>query len=65
MEWSLFRTAKISLAVENYEQKRLRMSAGSEKKTSLWNQGVEEAIRAKKDAFKALLRNRSSFDLQS
>ena len=40
------------------------MAAGSEKRTPWWNQGVKEAIRAKKDAFKALLRNRSSSNLQ-
>ena len=32
MEWSLFRTVMISLAVENCGRKRLRMAAGSEKK---------------------------------
>ena len=37
----------------------------SEKRTLWWNQDAEEAIRAKKDAFKSLLQNRSSFDLQS
>jgi len=41
------------------------VAGGSEKRTSWWNQDVEEAIRAKKDAFKALLQNRSSSDLQT
>ena len=37
-----------------------KMAAGGEKKTN-----GKETIRAKKDAFKALLQNRSSSDLQS
>ena len=37
----------------------------SEKRTPWWNQDVKEAIRAKKDAYKALLQNRSALDLQS
>ena len=55
----------ISSAVESYGQKRLRMATGSEKRTPWWNQAVKEAIRAKKDAFKALLQNKSSSNLQS
>ena len=35
------------------------------KRTPWWNQEVKEAIRAKKDAFKAWLQDRSSSDLQS
>ena len=62
MEWSLFRTATISSAVESCGQKRLRMAASSEKKTPWWNREVKEAIRAKEDAFRALLQNRSSSD---
>ena len=65
MEWSLFRTAMISSAVESCGQAWLRMAVGSEKRTPWWNQVVKEASRAKKNAFKALLQNRSSFDLQS
>ena len=41
------------------------MAGDSEKRTPWWNQEIKEAIRAKKDAFKALLQNRSSSDLQS
>ena len=41
------------------------MAAGTEKRVLWWNQDVEEAIRAKKDAFKALLQNRSLSNLQS
>ena len=41
------------------------MAAGSEKRTPWWNQDVKEAIRAKKDAFKVLLQNKSFSDLQS
>ena len=41
------------------------MAAGIEKRTLWCNQDVKEAIRAKKDAFKALLQNRLSSDLQS
>ena len=37
----------------------------SEKRTPWRNQDAEEAIRAKKVAFKTLLQNRSSSDLQS
>ena len=65
VEWSLFQTAIVSSAVESCGQKWLRMAAGSEKRTPWWNQDVKEAIRAKKDAFKALLQNRLSSDLQS
>ena len=65
MEWLLFQTAIISPAVESCGRKRLRMARGSEKRTSWWSQVVEKAIRTKKDAFKALLQNRSSSDLQS
>ena len=64
MEWWLFQTAMISSAVKSCGRKRLRMAAGSEKRTPWWKQDVKEAIRAKKDAIKALLQNRSSFDLQ-
>jgi len=65
MEWSLFRSAIIALAVECCGQKRLRVAGDSEKRIPWWSQNVKEAIRAKKDAFKALLQNRSSTDLQS
>ena len=41
------------------------MAGDSEKRTPWWNQEVKEAIRAKKDAFKAWLQDRSSSDLQS
>ena len=42
------------------------MADDSKKKTLWWNQEVKEAIRAKKDAFKTLLRDRlSSNYLQS
>jgi len=46
-------------------QKRLKVSGDFEKRTPWWNLDVKEAIRAKKCAFKALLQNRSSCDLQS
>ena len=62
IEWWLFRTAMILSAVESCGRKWYRMAAGSEKGTSWWNQDVKEAIQAKKDAFKALLQNRSSSD---
>ena len=52
-EWLLFRSAIISSAAESCGRKRLRMAGDSEKRTPWWNQGVKEAIRAKKDAFKA------------
>ena len=41
------------------------MAGDSEKRTPWWNQEVKEAIRAKKDAFKAWLQDRSSSNLQS
>ena len=41
------------------------MAGDSEKRTLWWNQEVKETIRAKKDAFKAWLQDRSSSDLQS
>jgi len=52
-EWSLFRSAIIASVVECCGQKRLRVAEDSEKRTLWWNQDVKEAIRAKKDAFKA------------
>ena len=64
-EWLLFRSAIISSAAETCRQKRLRVAGDSEKKTPWWKQEVKEAIRAKKDTFKALLQDRSSSDLQS
>ena len=64
-EWLLFRSAIISSAAESCGRKRLRMAGDSEKRTPWWNQVVKKAIRAKKDAFKAWLQDRSSSDLQS
>ena len=43
----------------------LRVAGDSEKRTPWWNQEVKEAIRTKKNAFKAWLQDRSSSDLQS
>ena len=57
-EWLLFRSAIISSAAESCGRKRLRMAGDSEKRTPWWNQEVKEAIRAKKDAFKAWLQDR-------
>ena len=64
-EWLLFRSAIISSAAESCRRKRLRVAGDSEKRTPWWNQEVKEAIRAKKDAFKAWLQDTSSSDLQS
>ena len=64
-EWLLFRSAIISSAAESCGRKRLRVAGDSEKRTSWLNQEVKQAIRAKKDAFKAWLQDRSSSDLQS
>ena len=61
----LFRSAIISSAAESCGRKRLRVAGDSEKKTPWWNQEIKEAVRAKKDAFKARLQDRSSSDLQS
>ena len=63
-EWLLFRSAVISSAAESCGRKRLRVAGDSEKRTPWWNQEMKEAIRAKKDAFKAWLQDRSSSDLQ-
>ena len=40
------------------------MVRGSEKRTPCWNQDIKKAIRAKNDAFKALLQNRPPSELQ-
>ena len=52
-EWLLFRSAIILSAAGSCERKRLRVAGDSEKRTPWWNQEVKEALRAKKDAFKA------------
>ena len=52
-EWLLFSSTIILLAAESCKLKRLRVAGDSEKRTPWWNQEVKEAIRAKKDAFKA------------
>ena len=64
-KWLLFRSAIISLAAKSCGRKRLRVAGDSKKITTWWNQEVKEAIRVTKDAFKALLQDRSSSDLQS
>ena len=64
-EWLLFRSAIISSATESCGRKRLSVAGGSEKRTPWWKKEVKEAIRAKKDAFKTWLQDRSSSDLQS
>ena len=63
-KWLQFRSAIISSAAESCGQKRFRVASDNEKRTPWWNQDVKEAIRAKKNAFQALLQNRSSSDLQ-
>ena len=55
----------ISSTAASCGRKRLRVADDKEKQTPWWNQEVKEAIRPKKDAFKALLQDKSSFDLQS
>ena len=64
-EWLPFTSAIISSAAESCGRKWLGVAGDSEKRTPWRNQEVVEAIRAKKDAFKALLQDRSSYDLQS
>ena len=54
-EWLVFRSAIISSATESCGRKRLRVAGDSEKRTPWWNHEVKEAIRAKKDTFKAWL----------
>ena len=58
-------SAIISSAAKSCGRKLFRVAGDSKKRTPWWNREVKEAIRAKKDAFKALLQDRSSFDLQS
>ena len=65
MEWLLFRTAMITSAVERCGRKWLKMATDRVKRTPWWNQDAKKAVRTKKDAFKALLQNRSSSDSQS
>ena len=57
-ELLLFRSAVISLPPENFGRKWFRVAGDSEKITFWWNQKVKEAIRAKKDEFKALLQDK-------
>ena len=47
MEWSFLETAMISSAVESCGRKRLRIARGSEKRLTLVELNVKEAIRAK------------------
>ena len=63
-EWLLFKSAIVSSAAESCGRKRLRVAGDSEKITPWWNQKVKEAFRAKKNAFKAWLQDRSPSDLQ-
>jgi len=63
-ELLLFRSAIIASGIEYCRENRLRVVGNSEKRIFWWNQCVKEAIRAKKDAFKTLLPNRSSFNFQ-
>ena len=65
MEWTLFRTAVISSAAECCGRKCLRKTGESQQRTPWWNENVKEAIRMKKKAFRALLSNRSSSELES
>ena len=55
----------ISLAAESCERKRLRVAGDSDKRTPWWIQEVKEAILERKDAFKALFKDRSLSDFQS
>ena len=64
-KWLLFRSAIIASTAESCGQKRFLVAGDSEKRTPWCNQEVKEAIRAKEDAFKALLWHRLSSDLQS
>ena len=59
----VYKLALISSAVECCGQKRIRVPV-NEKRTPWWNQDIKCAIQAKKKAFKALLQNRSSPELQ-
>ena len=64
-EWCLFRTAVITSATNCCGRKRVGGTKSSEKRTPWWNQEVQEAIRAKKVAYKAWLANKSSLELRS
>ena len=60
----MFKSAIISSAAENCGKKQLRLAGDNEKRTPRWKPEVKQAIRAKKDAFKALLQDKSLFNLQ-
>ena len=64
-EWCLLRTAVIAFTTNCCGRKRVGGTKSSEKRTPWWNQGVNEAIRAKKVAYKAWLANMSSLELRS
>ena len=58
-EWDLFKSTIITSAAANCGCKRGGGQIGSEKRTARWNQEFEEAICAKKTAFRAWLTNKS------
>ena len=63
MEWLLFRTAMISSAVESCRRKQLRMVVRKEHLSG--TKMLQKLTEQRKMRLKALLQNRSSFDLQS
>ena len=64
-EWLLFRLTIILSAAKSCGQKRFRVTGDSEERTLWRNQEIKEAIRAKKDAFKAMLQDKMISDLLS
>ena len=58
----MFQTGTIKSAVKSCGRKRLRKAKSGEKRKRWWNQDANEAIRTKKNVYKALLQNTSSFD---
>ena len=62
-EFNLFKSAVSTSATASCSCKRIGGQTGSEKRTAWWNQEVKEATHAKKAAFRAWLKKKSSEQL--
>ena len=58
-EWGLFKAAVTASALSCCGRKRLGVAMGREKRTPWWSQEVQEAVRAKKEAYLAWFRVKS------